>query len=321
MSKLTQESPKKPWYWLGFRLLVAALALAWTFSMAPWREVLEAATQITPLAFLGGVVLMLGNMWVGAFRWYALLAAYGAPSPPSVPFLARGYWVGTFYNTLLPANIGGDVVRGHVTQQAFPDSKVAAYVIVVIERFFGLAGLILVALLILSVHPVGQVSVPPAFALLAVLLALGAAISPMVGSAVGQRIGGRLGEALVALPPPARPAWFVVALGLSLVTHSVSSVAGWMLLHDVDPTAQLLDVMVLMPVALISIYLPISVAGLGVREAALVVFLGTVGVSAVDATVCSLGYMGVLLVVALGGGLSHLVAPLTYVTPDQIPDS
>jgi len=302
----------KSWIWLAVRLLVAALALGWTFSMAPWREVMEAASAIAPLSFALGVALMLGNMWIGAIRWHALLAAYGAERVPRLPFLARAYWIGTFYNTLLPANVSGDVVRGHVTRQSFPESNAAAYVIVAIERFFGLAGLILVVVLVLSFHPVAEVSVPPALALVAAGVAVGAAMSPLLAARIGRVIPGRIGEALVALPRPTAPLWFGPTLGLSLVTHSVASLVVWVMLRDLHPTVELLDILVLMPLALMVIYVPITVAGLGVREVAFVGLLGEIGVNPVDATVCSLAFMGVMLVISMGGGLSHLVAPLDW---------
>ena len=289
--------------------------------MAPWRQVLEAATVIRPAIIVLSVGLMLGNMWTGAFRWRALMMAYGSKSMPNLAFLARAYWVGTFYNTLLPANVGGDVVRGHVTRNAFPESAAAPYVIVIVERFFGLSGLILVVLLVLSVHPVGQVSVPPTLAVMALLVAVCAAVGPSIAARFGGRLGGRVGRALAGLPRPEKPAWFGVALGLSLVTHSVASVVNWLILRELDPSVSLLDIMVLMPLALGVIYVPVTIAGLGVREAAFVVLLGEIGVSPVDATVCSLTYLGVLVTMAAGGGVSHLIWPLSYpLTPDlEIP--
>jgi hypothetical protein len=58
------------------------------------------------------------------------------------------------------------------------------------------------------------------------------------------------------------------------------------------------------------LYVPISLAGLGVREAAFVVLLGRVGVSPANATAASLAFMASLLVLAVAGGVGHALRPL-----------
>jgi hypothetical protein len=55
----------------------------------------------------------------------------------------------------------------------------------------------------------------------------------------------------------------------------------------------------------------VSVAGLGVREAAFVVLFAHVGVSAANATAASLASMATQMTVALLGGIAHALVPLS----------
>jgi uncharacterized membrane protein YbhN (UPF0104 family) len=101
-----------------------------------------------------------------------------------------------------------------------------------------------------------------------------------------------------------------VAVLWSLATQTSAVIASYLLVHDLDPHLQFIDALVFIPIASLSLYVPVSFAGLGVREAAFVVLLGHVGVSPANATAASLAFMGSLLVWAVTGGVAHAVRPL-----------
>ena len=293
----------------GFLVRVAftgvAVGLWWWLSDASLGELFAAVRRIPLGAVAAGFGLFLVNYVVAAVRWAVLLLAFGATRPPSVLRLSVINLIGMFYNMLLPANVGGDVLRGHVTRACF-DSAGGAYVIVFIERVFGLAGLLLLAGSIALAHPIGDFALLPLIAGGAVLAALTVAFAPLFARGLGARVGGRIGEALMRLPVVERPALLAPALALSVVVHGIVAVVGYVLLASLDPGAPMLETLALVPLALVAMYFP-TVAGLGARESAFLYLLGSIGVGDADATAVSLGILAVQLLCAAAGGLVQLL--------------
>ena len=87
--------------------------------------------------------------------------------------------------------------------------------------------------------------------------------------------------------------------------YGAAVVGGHLYVSDLDPSVPLTASLVLVPVALVSIYLP-TIAGLGAREASFVVLFGMVGVAEADATAAALGVLATTLLTALLGAIPLL---------------
>ncbi|MFQ5577151.1 MAG: lysylphosphatidylglycerol synthase transmembrane domain-containing protein, partial [Anaerolineae bacterium] len=72
-----------------------------------------------------------------AVKWYILLKAQGVPVPLGA--LTNYTFVGFFFNNFLPANVGGDVMRGFGVAR-YTDRNADAAVSVVVDRIIGLMG-------------------------------------------------------------------------------------------------------------------------------------------------------------------------------------
>jgi uncharacterized membrane protein YbhN (UPF0104 family) len=282
----------------------AALGLWWWLARASAGDLLAALGRISPRAVVVALALSFLALGVGALRWQVLLRVYGAVTVPPLGLLLRAYLEGVFFNTFLPANVGGDVLRAHVTRRAFP-GVAGAYLVVAIERLFGLAGLCLLASAMLLAHPIPGLEAGPWLAALGSLVALGAAASPVLARWAGGRLPGRLGELTRRVPEVRRPGLLVLVLILSLGTQTLVALTGHALVASLQPAVTVADSLVRVPAALATTYLP-TIAGLGAREAAFVVLFRGAGVSEADATGASLAFLGVQLVVALAGGIVHL---------------
>ena len=299
-------------------MFVAAIALAWTGTQLEIDALVSAAERVSAAAFASAVGLGLLGITLGAVRWRVLLESYGAQTIPPIGFLLRAYLVGIFYNTFLPANVGGDLVRGHVTRRSF-EGIAGAYLIVAIERLFGLAGLLLLGAIVLMVRPLATGVDLRLLAAGGIAAALVAVALPLVGRGIGIWIPGRIGTILQSLPQVKRPTLLGVVLALSVSTQLSVALSGHVLLSSIRPTLPLSDSLVLVPLAMAALYLP-TIAGLGVREAAFVFFFGVVEVPPAEATAASLALFAAQLLLALGGGALHAVAPLTA-TPTNGDDS
>ena len=316
-------SRRRGWLWLFVRIAVTVAALAWTVTRVSVADMLDAADRLSPVAGLGAFSVMAFALWVGALRWRTLLMVFGATGRPSLFFLTRVYLVGLFYNTFIPGNVGGDLLRGHVTRAAF-DGAGGGYLVVLIERIFGLAGLLTLGASILLLHPIGDFGALPILAVAGLVGALAAAAAPLVARRLAQRLplSGTLGRIRIvcsSLPTVERPALLAVVLLLSVGTQALTAVSGHLLVSSIDSEVLLIDSLVLVPLALIAQYFPATVAGLGVREAAFVYLFTVVGVDRADATAASLAYLAVQLLLALLGGLVHLLWPLRAPSNEAAP--
>jgi len=296
--------------WAGLRVAVGLGALAWTLSRVSLEDLVASAARIGPGPALAAVGATFLALVVATERWRLVLAAYAAPHLPRRRDLLRLYLVGLFYNTYLPGAVGGELVRGWATRHAFgAQGAGGGLAVVVVERLFGLAGLLTLGAGVLAVHPVTGTRHLPALAAAGLAAALAAASSPLLLRRLAPWVPGRFRGLVAGLPTVRRPALLGVVLLLSVGTQALSAITGWVLLRAIDPGVALMDALVLVPLAMVAAFFPFTQAGLGVREAAFVWLFTRVGVARADATAASLGVLAAQLVVAGVGGLLSAEPP------------
>jgi uncharacterized membrane protein YbhN (UPF0104 family) len=298
--------------WLVFSLKigVTVAALAWALSRTSASAMLDAVGRMSAMAPVAAVLLLGSNIVVGAVRWREVIRAYGVEPLPPLGFLMHGYLVAGFYNTLVPGNVGGDALRGHAARGAFSHSA-DSYVAVLVERGLGFAALVLLAGVGAWLSP----AVPFWWAGPALLAAGGALVmvsvaTPWLMRKVARWLPASLRGLVGELTTLGGNRALLIAVLWSVVAQTGAVLASHILVRDLDPHLELVDSLAFIPIASLSLYVPISLAGLGVREAAFVVLLGRVGVSPANATAASLAFMASLLVLAAAGGIGHALRPL-----------
>jgi uncharacterized protein (TIRG00374 family) len=130
-------------YVLGFGILAAVIYRYWEANAhdnSPGvRELLQ-----RPVAWewlLMCLVLLVGIFWLVVVRWYLLVRSV------SIPFTLRRAFelglLGLFGNTFLPGAVGGDFLKAYFLAKQTPGQRTAAVSTVIVDRAFGLFGLIL----------------------------------------------------------------------------------------------------------------------------------------------------------------------------------
>jgi hypothetical protein len=295
------------------RAAVTIGVLALVLRLVPLETLLEGARRVPPalwLAVLGG--FLLGHL-VSAGKWRLLLAASGAH--PRAPMVVRAHGAALFANLCLPSIVGGDLVRaGLVIQDGSPAGAVAVGGLA--DRVLDTGALTLVAALGGILAP--RVLEGPA----ALVLAAGAAacLAAIVGVVVFARVGHpeRLPGPLARLAGPlakvrvaaqglaGRPGAAVVALLLALGVQGAFACANAVLGGAVGIDLPLAAWLLAWPLAKIVALLPISLGGIGVREAALAGLLLPFGVDPALAVAESLLWEAVLVAGGLVAGTASL---------------
>lgn len=141
-------------YAIGFGLLAYIIRANWDGKDVPPDSDHPAGRHLPGLKDLfdqtpeWGLLLLAGCLFAVALfcqfsRWYILVRAV------DLPFTYRNGLrlglVGYFYSTFLPGSIGGDAVKAFFIVRDNPAKKAVAFATVIIDRLFGLFGLLLFA--------------------------------------------------------------------------------------------------------------------------------------------------------------------------------
>ena len=218
----------------------------------------------------------------------------------------RAHFAGLAANLCLPGVAGGDVVRAECLRRRTAmasRSRVAA----VVDRALDCFALLLLAAAGMLMTGGSEMSrrmmLPVGAAGLAAALAA-AVLGVLVFKARGHRSGlaGRL--ALAATQLAARPALPLVCLLLSLGVQTMFVFINMRFGLAVGVDVPIAGWLVAWPLAKLVALVPISLAGLGIREAALVAFLQPYGAAAAPVTAAGLLWQSVLFAGGLVGWLA-----------------
>lgn len=304
---------RRKWGVPAARLVATVAMLTWLTShvdlsqlrVPPWRTTTLLWLAAASTAAFVGVLL-------SALRWQRVLAALGQPASTLV--LARYCLAGMFVGNFLPSTIGGDVLR--VTRlSASTGQTPAAVASVVLERLTGwlvLPVLTLTALLVnpgLRRHAPGPADTATWLAvatLVALVAVVTVAASPQLGGRLTSTAGWRRFTGAVHLGLDRvrrRPGLAFEILTVGFAYQLSVMVAAFLAAKALGLTVGWTAILAFFPVVAIVQVLPLTVSGLGTREAALVFFLHPLGVAQTDAF--ALG----LLVYFVNLGVSLLGAP------------
>lgn len=264
-------------------------------------------------AIVAVLLTLVFQIGLAVFRWQVIMIRRNMSVLPS--HSVRYFWVGLFFNQLLPSSIGGDAVRGYCLVRDGQSLGQAA-LSVLLDRILGTFGLVvLVAIFVpYAIGVIGDQEIRWGISIALVLVSMGLAglfFADMVAQNFskwslmrGLTILAKAGRELLVLP------WGRKLVLLSVVIHCISilsvGLCAWALHIRVDWMA----LAVIVPVAMLLLTIPISIAGWGVREGIMVVGLGYAGVASEQALALSILYGLSLLVVSLPGGVLWLADPV-----------
>jgi uncharacterized membrane protein YbhN (UPF0104 family) len=243
-------------------------------------------------------------------RWLMILGALEIV-PGFTPAFAI-VMIGLFFNQALPSNLGGDAMR---VWRLFRIGSALGRAVgsVMLDRIIALVALVLVVAVGLVVSPdlVGDGPVLVALwgVIGAVLAGLGVLlIFDRLLAPVRRFVPGKIAAAGVMLARDARASLLNVRVGvplmaLSMVNHVLTVVLIYWLAIGLDIDVHFLDLVALVPTVILISMLPISFAGWGVREGAMVAALAYAGVPADGALAISVAFGLLILVCALPGAL------------------
>lgn len=299
----------------GLRLAVSLLLLIWLGGRTDWERVGQLLPRLWWGAWLTAGGLLLLAQLLSARRWQLLARALGLA--PSWWQCVRWYFIGMFFNLVLPTSIGGDGFRAWYLAQGQAERWPVALGSVLWDRVSGLVVLLALAL-------GGWLWAPPGLPGWLPLLLGGAALAVTGGLLLLPvlacwRRGPRLVRLLAGSAAPlGQPSLLgrttLLSLGVQLANIHLVACLGQTLNIPVPLTSYY----ILVPVVCLLAALPLSINGMGVREGALVVLLASWGVDAAAALTLAFAWFAVNTALSLLGGLVYLLgSPQTSHTAQE----
>ena len=300
---VSEEKLSFKWSWL-IRVVITLVILILIFRNIEFTNVKDIIIHANINFLLLAILFQLLSTLLAGYRWGQVMKKlnFGQRSD----FYMRSYFKGSFFNQGLPTSIGGDAVRvldvannGHRKRDAF--------IGVFIDRVLGLTGLLILNLVANYFLP--GLLPENLFLMINVIV-----ISGLIGFTCFIYIHkikalhkGRLltyvlrvSERLNHILHDARSISFHLIIGVLIHLFSIINI--YLIGQSVGLDYSILTMAVIVPPVVLLTLIPISLAGWGIREGAMIGLFGLIG--AVQANVLSMSILyGIILIIASLPGL------------------
>lgn len=260
-----------------------------------------------------------------ALRWQAIAISCGAALPLR---LAYGYtMMSIFFGQVLPTTVGGDAVRVWLLARNDAKWSVATYS-VLIDRFIGVLGLAVMVIvclpwsLALIQNPVGRSAL--------LLIGFGSVAAALAFIVLGNMQSAFLQRFwpvrhLMKLAVTVKKLFLTSTTGastmvLSLLSHVLTSTIAWCAAHAASASFEFTQSLLLIPPIMLISTVPISIAGWGVRETALILAFGYAGLPASDALLVSILFGAAMFAFGVAGGGLWLLSGAELKIPAAPPE-
>ncbi|MBN1540999.1 flippase-like domain-containing protein [candidate division KSB1 bacterium] len=239
-----------------------------------WQILRQARIDCVLLSIAITPVLIAVSSW----KWQVILRAYRI----RVSFfrLFGLYAVGYFFNTVLPTNVGGDVVRAYALGKS-TGRQAEAFSSVFVERFTGLTALLAMAILafFLAIRSLWDIGL--SFALLVSLVGYGSILLLLLNPSLVLWIRNRLRiklfqsvldkiikvqNAILTLRNAKRALLF--AMANSFLFYAVAVLNVYISALAFRAPITLIQAVIITPIVLVITMIPVSIGGIGLSESA-----------------------------------------------------
>lgn len=286
------------------RLLVTLLILWLIFRTINIGSVLNVIKQVNvPLLGLAVLFQLLSTLLAG-YRWYLVMRQLHFGNHAG--FYIRSYFKGSFFNQGLPTSIGGDAIRV-VDVAATGFRKRDAFKGVFIDRILGLLGLLLLNLFANALQPD---LLPKQLFYILNLLVLGGVVGFVALIFIHHlhRLNQwRISRFLLSISSQLQDVMRGLSntsmqTGLSIVIHILSMMNIFLIGRSVGLGYDIVTFTIIVPPVILLTLVPVSLAGWGVREGAMIGLFTLIGADQSIVLSMSILY-GIVLVVASLPGL------------------
>lgn len=288
---------------------MSSLLLFILISKTGTERLAQTIKGISLISFLSSALLYVFSIFVSSIRWRLLLL-----KGIGLKRLFSLYMIGSFFNNLMPGIIGGDAVKAYYLGKElkhkpskFSMSEFSiAIASVFMDRYIGFVSLLIIAII---AYPCGVNLMRGSYIewiLLAIIVAF------VTGSAIlfvfrfGKRL--RFMSGFYEYLRYYKEAWGTLLRGvlLSLLIQTIIICSAYVISRGLGIAIPLYFFFVIVPIISVISSIPVSISGIGVREASFVLFLSPLGVNPAQAITLSLTWFLSFAIGSLPGLIFYL---------------
>ncbi|MBU1658254.1 flippase-like domain-containing protein [bacterium] len=281
------------------KLIITIIMFYFLFQYIDFQNLIDILAKSHGGTILIALIFQLGSTYLAAYRWRLIMRLLVFKE--SVSYYVKSYFKGSFFNQVLPSSIGGDAVRIiDLTQKGY-DKKDAFYGIFV-DRVVGLVGL-LVLNLIATLLFYGAFDSD--FSILIILITLGGISGfallfhlhkiTFLANYKFLNLFHRLAKRLNNLYTS--KTLLLQHIAISVGVHILSILTLYALALSIDFHMPFQIFLIAVPPVFLLTIIPISLAGWGIREGAMVGIFMLVGADETKILAMSILY-GLLLIIS-----------------------
>jgi len=296
--------------------LVTGALLWWIFHKPEKREMMAAALKTAEWGWFIPILLATGAaVLLQTWRWKLLLAVQGIH--PTFRRVQALNMIGLFFNMFLPGSTGGDLLKIYFTIREAPEKKMPALLSVVLDRVMGLLALIAIAAVIsILAFPLLWDNTTTRGLLITLGVICGGSLAVIAGGVIVEvfQLADRIPHWMPLRRPilelasafstyAKSPLTLLAAFALSLPVHLLLFSSYFFAACAFGAGLSLTQLFTVLPIVLTIASLPISLAGLGVREELFQITLGALfgTLAGMGALIGFSGFLGLAFWAAIGG--------------------
>ncbi len=280
-------------------------------------QALVAALRSADLTWLAlSIVVFFVSQFVCILRWSLLVPKHPAVTPP---FLIRTFFIASFFNTILPTTVGGDVIRGYEMIKATGQWR-ESLASILMDRLLGVVGFLTFGLSAWIIFtparedPVLRMGfygfcgiVAATFAILGSRQVLNKMLKPFSRIGLGQLESHAKQFQESLLNYLRHPQQLARAFGVSIGVQTLTIFMFAAVAKALNLPIPLLFMILVVPIVVTVAQLPISLNGWGIREGAVILILSRINIGSAEA-------LSLSLIAAVIPLLSGLVGAALFLT-------
>jgi uncharacterized membrane protein YbhN (UPF0104 family) len=297
----------------GLKVAITLGLMAYLLGKVDIGPVVAKIRTMQPTWAAGAILLMFLQLALAGLRWQVVNSLVGAEMRVAQVF--RLTLIGQFFNQVLPSALGGDAVRAWLaSREGVPLARAVTGVLC--DRAVGLIVLVLVISSTFLLWPrlvADRLPASYAFQSMALLGVGGLVALFFFGASIARLLMGyRVTEPAGKLVRDLRSVLYsggssVAIVALAAAIQALLVVIIYFCARGMNVPLNFAAALLVVPATMLVAMVPISFAGWGVREGAMIVGLGLMGIGANDALAISVAFGLLQIVVGLPGGVLWLV--------------
>jgi len=281
------------------KLIITVILFYFLFKYIDFDNLIHILSKSHGGTILIALLFQLGSTYLAAYRWQLIMGLLVFKE--DISYYVKSYFKGSFFNQVLPSSIGGDAIRVIDLTQSGYDKKDSFYGIFV-DRVVGLVGLLVLNLIATILF---YDTFEKSFSNLIILIALSGSggffalfyiqkitfLKNYKFLNLFYKLSARLNELY------SDKKLLIKHIGVSVGVHFLSVLTIYALALSIDFEMSFKTFLIAVPPVFLLTIIPVSLAGWGIREGAMVGVFMLVGADSTKVMAMSILY-GLLLIIS-----------------------